>query len=105
MASITNTHHTALTVADGVTLPPGIATNVRDWDKIKDNAVVKAWQKAGILKVDDKPVPAADEKEQLRARLDELGVGYDKRAGVEKLRTVLAEAEQAQANGGEGGEG
>lgn len=99
MASITNTHHTALGLPDGTLLSAGIASNVSNWDAVKDNAVVKAWQKAGILKVDDKPVPAADEKEQLRARLDELGVNYDKRAGVEKLRMTLAEAEQVQANG------
>lgn len=100
MASITNTHNTALTLPEGTTLPPGVATNVPNWDELKGNAVLKAWQEAGILKVDAKPVPAADEKEQLRARLDELGVDYDKRAGVEKLRATLAEAEQAQADAG-----
>ena len=72
--------------------------------EIKGNAVHKAWEKAGILKVDAKAVPAAEEKEQLQARLDELGVTYDKRAGVQKLRETLAEAEKAQAEGGAGGE-
>lgn len=99
MASITNTHHTPLALADGTVLPPGVATNVATWDEIKGNGVHKAWEKAGILKVDAKPVPVADEKEQLRARLDELGVDYDKRAGVERLREALAEAEQANAGG------
>ena len=104
MSSITNTHHTALTLPNGVTLAPNVATNVENWDELKGNAVLKAWEKAGILKVDAKAVPAAEEKEQLQARLDELGVTYDKRAGVQKLRETLAEAEKAQAEGGAGGE-
>lgn len=94
MASITNTHSTPIALSDGTPLPPGVATNVANWDDLKGNAVHKAWEKAGVLKVDAKAVPAADEKEHLRARLDELGVDYDKRAGVEKLRATLAEAEQ-----------
>lgn len=99
MASITNKHHTPLGLPNGTTLSPGVATNVQDWDEIKDNAVLKAWEKAGILAVDSKPVPAAEEKEQLQARLDELEVSYDKRAGVAKLRELVADAEKANAGG------
>jgi len=102
MTSITNNHTTALTLAGGPTLPPGVATNVDNWDDIKDNAVHKAWQKAGILKV-GKAVSAEDEKAELQQKLDEAGVKYDKRAGVEKLRDLLVEHEKAAGNDGQAG--
>lgn len=101
MSSITNTHHTALTLPDGTTLPPGIASNVPNWDELKGNAVLKAWEKAGILKV-GKETSTEEEKSALQARLDELKVQYDKRAGVPKLRELVAEAEKAKAAGEEG---
>lgn len=98
MASITNTHDTALGLPNGVILPPGAPTNVDSWDEVKDNAVVKAWQKAGILKV-GKDVPAKDEKAELQEQLDERGIEYDKRWGAEKLRELLAEAGANPAQG------
>lgn len=97
MASITNNHNTALQLPGGVVLNPGVATNVPKWDEVSKNAVVSAWVARKVLTVGKADVPAADEKADLQARLDELGVAYDKRAGVAKLRDLLAEAE-----GGEG---
>lgn len=38
---------------------------------------------------------AETEKAELHAKLDKLGVQYDKRSGVEKLREQVAEAEKA----------
>lgn len=95
MASIINTHHTPLALADGTVLPPGAPTNVDNWDELKGNAVHKAWEKAGILKV-GKDVPAKDEKAALQKELDDRGIEYDKRSGVEKLRELLVEAGPAQ---------
>ena len=98
MSSITNKHHTALALPDGTTLPPGVATNVENWDEFKGNAVLQAWQNAGILEVSGAEVSTEDEKAALLGRLDELGVRYDKRAGLQKLRDAVAAAEQQKAD-------
>lgn len=98
MSSITNKHHTALALPDGTTLPPGVATNVENWDEFKGNAVLQAWQNAGILEVSGAEVSTEDEKAALQGRLDELGVRYDKRAGLQKLRDAVAKAEQKKAD-------
>lgn len=95
MTSITNNHTTALGLPDGTILHPGVASNVPGWDKMKDNSVIKAWGKAGILTAGDS-VPAADEKAELQERLHAAGVKYDKRAGVEKLRQLLADAGEGE---------
>lgn len=97
MTSITNNHRTALQLPGGVVLNPGVATNVPKWDEVGKNAVVAEWVKRKVLTVGKAEVPAADEKADLQARLDELEVSYDKRSGVAKLRELLAESE-----GGEG---
>lgn len=93
MASITNHHGTALALPDGTVLHPGAPTNVDNWDDLKGNGVLKAWEKAGIIKV-GKDVSADDEKAALQKQLDERGIKYDKRSGVEKLRELLTEAEK-----------
>lgn len=101
MASITNTHNTDLGLPDGTILKAGAATNVPNWDEVKNNACVKAWTERGILKV-GKEAASDDDKVELHAKLDALGVEYDKRAGVAKLRELLAEAEaKAAAAGGD----
>lgn len=97
MASIKNNHNKALSLPDGTVLNPGVATNVPKWDEVSQNAVVAAWVSRKVLTVGKADIPAADEKAELQARLDELGVDYNKSLGVAKLRNVLAEAE-----GGEG---
>lgn len=97
MATITNKHDTPLGLPDGTTLPPGVATNVPQWDQIKGNAVLQAWQNAGILEVSDAETSPDEEKKALHARLDELGAKYDKRSGVEKLREQVVQAEAAKA--------
>jgi hypothetical protein len=101
MSTITNTHRNALAIPGGTVLQPGRPTPVHDWDKIKDNHVVKAWLKAGILKAGDDPAGdqgsqyVQPDKAELQAKLDALGMQYDKRSGVAKLQALLAEAEAA----------
>ena len=97
MARVKNNHSKALTLPGGVVLNPGVGTNVPKWDEVSKNAVVAAWVDRKVLTVADGDIPAADEKADLQARLDELEVSYDKRSGVAKLRELLAESE-----GGEG---
>lgn len=100
---ITNQHSAPLGLPTGQVLDPGKPTQVRDWSGLKKNAVVAAWTRAGLLKEED---TAGDDrgsrfvqpdKAELHAKLDALGVTYDKRSGVAKLQALLADAEAAQA--------
>lgn len=53
---ITNKHSTALGLPTGQVLPAGEPTEVEGWKAVKENTVVQAWLKAGILvEADDKP--------------------------------------------------
>lgn len=99
MSIITNTYQSPLALPGGTVLQPGVPTPVHGWDKIKDNHVVKAWLKAGTLRAEE--APAGDrgsqfvqpDKAELHAKLDALGVQYDKRSGVAKLQALLAGAQ------------
>ena len=99
MASITNNHRTALRLPSGGVLNPGVATNVDKWDDAVKNKVVARWVERGVLTVGEGKVSAADEKAQIRERLDELNVDYNKSLGVAKLREVLADAEAERDEG------
>lgn len=55
MAKITNTSkkNHDVTLPDGTVLKPGKSADVAGFDEqYKDNAVIKAWRKAGIIKVE-----------------------------------------------------
>lgn len=99
---ITNTHKDPLGLPTGQVLAPNTPTPVSNWDEIRKNAVVSAWVRSGLLK--ETGNPASDQgskfvqpdKAELQAKLDALGVHYDKRAGVAKLQALLAEAEAAR---------
>lgn len=94
---ITNKHKTDLGLPNGQVLRSGEPTNVRDWGKIKENSVVAAWLARGILTedgADDGDTATSADKDELIARLTELGVKADKRKTVEKLQAMLAEAEE-----------
>ena len=114
MTIIKNNHGTALNI-DGTVIQAKGEANVPNWPKVKKNAVVAEWLRVGILAeageseseqplyvdvtaIDDaeqvvEPAnqPAVDEKAELIAKLDEAGIGYDKRWGVAKLRAALSE--------------
>lgn len=104
MASVTNNHSTPLGLPGGVILNPAVPAEVPNWGEVSKNAVVKTWVDRKILTVGE-DIPAKDEKDLLQERLDELGVKYDKRSGVEKLRATLAEAEggTGKIDNGQGG--
>lgn len=93
MAIVTNNHRTSLRLPSGVVLNPGVATNVDAWEEDEQNTVVAKWVDRGVLTVGEGRISAADEKAQIRERLDELEVDYNKSLGVAKLRVILAEAE------------
>ncbi len=99
---ITNKHKDPLGLPTGQALEPNTQTPVSNWDEIKKNAVVAAWLRAGLLEETggagdgDGSKFVQPDKAELQAKLDALGVQYDKRAGVAKLQALLAEAEQAQ---------
>lgn len=102
MSIITNTHKDPLGLPSGQVLQPNVPTNVRDWEELKKNAVVAAWTRAGLLKEQAPTGPQESkfvqvDKAELQAKLDVLGVSYDKRSGVAKLQALLADAEAAQA--------
>lgn len=112
MATITNTHKGPLGLPGGILLPPNIPTDVRDWDKLSQNAVIKAWVKSGTLVVSDGASPALEglptDRDELFAELEALGIKAGKNAKVETLQAKLAQAraEAALNDGGEGeGEG
>lgn len=106
--NIKNTHKSAVVLPNGQPLPSNVATPVRDWEKVKENKVVAAWLRAGILvECGGEVQRIAPDKDALIAELAALGVKADKRKTVEKLEAMLAEAQSAQADGSEdeGGDG
>lgn len=98
MHIITNTHRDPLGLPTGQVLAPNTPTPVRGWDELKKNAVVAAWHRKGLLK-EDGPTDSQGsqfvqpDKAELQAKLDALGAKYDKRSGVAKLQSLLAQAE------------
>lgn len=103
MGIITNTHRDPLGLPSGQVLNPNTPTPVHNWAEIRKNAVVAAWLRAGLLTEQDAPPSAQSsqfvqpDKTELMAKLDALGVHYDRRSGVAKLQALLADAEAAAA--------
>lgn len=112
---ITNTQRIPVGLPSGQVLEPGVATNVQGWAELKKGSrAVAGWVERGVLTEQAGGVGeqtsggqkggSPDEKAELQGKLDALKVDYDKRAGVAKLRELLAEAEKkaAEQAGGEG---
>ena len=53
MGKVTSNHKGRLGLPGGITLRPGVPTNVDRWDIIKNHAVVRSWISAGVLEADD----------------------------------------------------
>jgi hypothetical protein len=97
---ITNNHSSALGLPDGQLLPARQTTAVRDWDRIRKNAVVQAWLRAKVLTEGEamRSQFVLADKEELIAKLTALGVKADKRYHITKLQGLLAKAEAKAAN-------
>lgn len=97
--NVTNNHSGPLGLPTGQELQPNVATPVHDWATIKQNAVVAAWLKAGILVEGEAQSNADDapDRDELIAKLAALGIKHHPNTGVAKLQTLLAEAEEKAA--------
>ena len=93
--NVTNNHSGPLGLPTGQELQPNVATPVHDWATIKQNAVVAAWLKAGILVEGEAQSNADDapDRDELIAKLAELGIKHHPNTGIVKLQALLAEAE------------
>lgn len=109
MTNVTNNYNRNLGLPNGVVIAAGESADVAGWDKLSKHKVVAKWLEAGVLsagkssKKDEPEVvenvqiteqqPDEDaQKEELIAKLAELGVKADKRSSVEKLQEKLDEA-------------
>ena len=54
-ANLTSSHTSPLGLPNkaNTILPPNVTVKVPDWEILKNNSVVKAWMKAGILSVQE----------------------------------------------------
>jgi hypothetical protein len=103
MIELKNTSRSPLGLPNGRLLEPRAVISLRpaEWDAMKDNKIVVAWQKNGMLASSVPPAtspvkpPADNEKAEVLAKLEALGIKKDKRTSLENLQKALAEAEAA----------
>lgn len=50
---------------------------------------------ASAPKIEDAPTPPADDKDELLAQAEELGLKLDKRSGIEKIKAAIADAKKS----------
>ena len=67
--------------------------------KAKNQAMINTLKKLGYKsgienETDREGNEKADELDELREKADELGIKYDKRMGIEKLRALIGEHEE-----------
>lgn len=103
MFTITNNSKvTPIGLPNGVVIQPGETRPVTTWLAMRDNVIVRAWIKQGIIKVSgEQAAPAsvsqsaivADEKDAILAKLAALGIKKDRRTSLANLQTALKEAE------------
>ncbi|MCT8281757.1 hypothetical protein [Xanthomonas translucens] len=99
---ISNNHNTSLGLPDGTVLAPGESAIIPNWAQLKTNSVVQAWLAAGVLSKEGTEEDGENDeqgKEDLVAKLDAAGVKYDKRWGLEKLQSALAEEQKPKGEG------
>lgn len=99
MALVKNTHSkTPIGLPDGSVVPPRGELDVPQWADYRDRQNLAFYVETGVLLVegdDDSPLLS---KEQVLARLKDLGVAAAGNSKVETLRAKLAEAEAAHAD-------
>lgn len=106
MAKVTSNHKGPLGLPGGITLRPGVPTNVERWGIIKNHAVVRSWINAGVIESDELPdepkaaisTPAGDDKvavvdddalAKLKAEAKELGISVHYRWSAEKIQEEI----------------
>lgn len=99
MALVKNTHSkTPIGLPDGSVVPPRGELDVPQWADYRDRQNLAFYVETGVLLVegdDDSPLLS---KEQVLARLKDLGVAVAGNSKVETLRAKLVEAEAAYAD-------
>lgn len=100
---VLNTHKSAIGLPGGYVLAPGEPQFIPTWPRLCQNAVIKAWVKAGVLVVtentaaepsrflgaDNPPAKALDEKEGVKQALRDAGIEFNHRWGLPKLLAAL----------------
>lgn len=108
MAKVTSNHKGPLGLPGGVTLRPGVPTNVERWGIIKNHAVVRSWINAGVIESDelpdepkaavvqspapvggDNPPPEDEALAKLKAEAKELGISVHYRWSAEKIQEEI----------------
>lgn len=110
MAKVTSKHKGPLGLPGGITLRPGVPTNVERWGIIKNHAVVRSWVNSGVIESDEKsdepkvpapsgePTPVDDDHvavaddealAKLKAEAKELGISIHYRWSAEKIQEEI----------------
>lgn len=58
MANVRSRHYGPLGLPGGPSIPAGCTVSVPNWDRIKDNDIVKGWLAAGAIEVEGSPAEA-----------------------------------------------
>lgn len=101
MANVTNNTNRPRGLPSGQIIPPGATVPVRDWQKQLENPQVMQWFMVGHLTADTVPddAPPVDNrteedraKDELIAKLAELGIKKTRSSKLESLQAAFDEA-------------
>lgn len=84
----------------GVVIQPNATAIVPNWEQVQRSAAIKAWLRVGIIEVvedddNEDATDSGDERAELIAQLDALGIKKPAKTSLDKLRKALAEAQNA----------
>lgn len=94
MAKVTNTHSkTPIGLPDGSVVPPGGTIDVPQWVDYSNRQNLAFYVESGVLVVEGgEPVELS--REELFAKLKEMGIEAGKNSSLKSLQERLAEAEE-----------
>lgn len=94
MAKVTNTHSkTPIGLPDGSLVPPGGTVDVPQWADYSNRQNLAFYVESGVLVVEGgEPVELS--REELFAKLKEMGIEAGKNSSLKSLQERLAEAEE-----------